>query len=104
MSIFSKMFNDDKGENMMNAGTRAEHFINALKTDLNLMPEQVSGIENALRKLYSDKKSIKQSGGGKELIRESKQDFKQEILAVLNAEQKQKFMANIQTYKQMLKR
>jgi hypothetical protein len=104
MSIFSKIFGDDKGESKMSAGTRADQFINALKTDLNLLPEQVSGVENALRKFYSEKKSIKQSGGGKELMRESKQGFKQEILAVLNTEQKQKFMANVQTYKQMLKR
>jgi hypothetical protein len=104
MSIFSKMFGDDKGDSKMNTGTRSEQFISALKTDLNLTPEQVSGVENALRNFYSEKKSIKQAGGGKDEMRGSKQDFKQDILTVLNPEQKQKFMANVQTYKQLLKR
>jgi len=102
MSIFSKLFGGNKGGSGGGAGN-AQAFIDKLQSELNLTPDQVTKIRSALQEFFQEKKSVKQSGGGKDEMRESKQDFKQDILNALNPEQQQKFMANIQTYKQMLK-
>lgn len=102
MSIFSKLFGGNKGGNGGGAG-RAQEFITTLTNDLNLSPDQVTKVEAAIREFFAEKKQMKQSGGGKEEMRGSKQDFKQDILQALNPEQQQKFMANIQNYKQLLR-
>jgi len=102
MSLFSKLFGGNKGGNGGGAG-RAQEFITTLTNDLNLSPDQVTKVEAAIREFMGEKKQNKQSGGGKEDMRESKQDFKQDILNVLNSEQQQKFMSNIQNYKHLLK-
>ena len=101
MSIFSKLFGGNKGGG---GGTgRAQELIGKLTNDLNLSADQVAKVEAAVREFFMEKKQAKQSGGGKENMRESKQDFKKDILTALNAEQQQKFLANIQTYKDILK-
>ena len=82
---------------------RAQEFITTLTNDLNLSADQVTKVEAAIREFMGEKKQNKQSGGGKDAMRESKQDFKQDILNVLDATQQQKFMANIQSYKHLLK-
>lgn len=102
MSLFSKLFGGNKGGNGGGAG-RAQEFITKLTNDLNLTSEQVTKVEAAIREFMGEKKQNKQSGGGKEAMRESKQDFKQDILNALNAEQQQKFMANIQNYKELMR-
>lgn len=104
MSLFSKLLGGNKGGSHSGGGAgRAQEFITKITADLNLSPDQVTKVEAAIREFFSEKKEIRQGGGGKEEMRESKQDFKQDILAALNPDQQQKFMANIQTYKQMLK-
>lgn len=102
MSIFSKLFGGNKGGSGGGAGN-AQAFISKLQSDLNLSADQVNQVQNAIQEFFQEKRSLKQSGGGKDEMRESKQDFKDDILKVLNPEQQQKFMANIQTYKQLLK-
>lgn len=102
MSLFSKLLGGNKGGNGGGAG-RAQEFITALTNDLHLSPDQVPQIEAAIREFFAEKKQNKQSGGGKDEMRESKQDFKQDILKALNPEQQQKFMANIQNYKHLLR-
>ncbi|MBK7567949.1 MAG: hypothetical protein KBF42_05980 [Chitinophagales bacterium] len=102
MSLFSKLFGGNKGETGRGAG-RAQEFITTLTNDLNLSADQVTKVEAAIREFMGEKKQNKQSGGGKDAMRESKQDFKQDILNVLDATQQQKFMANIQNYKHLLK-
>lgn len=102
MSLFSKLFGGNKGGNGGGAG-RAQEFITKLTNDLNLTSDQVTKVEAAIREFMGEKKQNKQSGGGKEGMRESKQDFKQDILNALNAEQQQKFMANIQNYKELMR-
>ncbi len=102
MSIFSKLFGGNKGS-AGGGASRAQEFISKLQSDLNLSPDQVTKVQAAIQEFFQEKKSVKQSGGGKEEMRESKQDFKQDILNVLNPDQQQKFMANLQAYKQLLK-
>ena len=102
MSILSKLFGGNKGGSGGGAGN-AQAFISKLQSDLNLSADQVNQVQNAIQEFFQEKRSLKQSGGGKDEMRESKQDFKDDILKVLNPEQQQKFMANIQTYKQLLK-
>ncbi len=102
MSLFSKLFGGNKGGNGGGAG-RAQEFITTLTNDLNLSTDQVTKVESAIREFMGEKKQNKQSGGGKDAMRESKQDFKQDILNVLDAAQQQKFMENIQNYKHLLK-
>ncbi len=60
-------------------------------------------VESIVRTFLTEKKRVKQSGGGKENMQLSKQKFKQDILNLLNSEQQNKFLANIQTYKDLLK-
>jgi Spy/CpxP family protein refolding chaperone len=103
LSIFSKLFGGAK-QSMGGAGGRADAFINTLKTELNITADQETKIKAALQEFFQEKRSIKQGGGGKDAMRESKQDFKQDIINALTPEQQQKFMANINMYKQLLKR
>ncbi len=102
MSLFSKFFGGNKSEGAGGGAGRAQAFIQKLTNDLNLTPDQVTKVEAAIREFFMEKKQHKQAGdkGG---MQESKQDFKDDILAALTPEQQQKFMNNIQTYKQMLK-
>lgn len=103
LSIFSKIFGGKK-QNMSGGGGRADEFINTLKAELNITPDQETQIKATLQEFMQSKRSIKQGGGGKEEMRETKQDFKQDIINVLTPEQQKKFMANINMYKQLLKR
>ncbi|MFN0276335.1 MAG: hypothetical protein ACKVPJ_11340 [Chitinophagales bacterium] len=103
LSIFSKLFGGKK-QTMGGSGGRADEFINTLKAELNISADQETKIKAALQEFFQEKRSIKQGGGGKESMRESKQDFKQDIINALTPEQQKKFMANINMYKQLLKR
>ncbi len=103
MSLFSKLFSGNKGQGGHGGGAgRAQAFIDKLTADLNLAPDQVTKVEAAIREFFTEKKEMKQ-GGNKDGLRESKQDFKDDILAALTPVQQQKFMDNIQTYKQLLR-
>ena len=73
MSLFSKLFGGNKGETGRGAG-RAQEFITTLTNDLNLSADQVTKVEAAIREFMGEKKQNKQSGGGKDAMRESKQD------------------------------
>ncbi len=97
LNLFSKF----TGNKITGSG-RAQEFIGKLKTDLNLSADQLTKVEAAMREFFMEKKEMKQAGN-KEGLRESKQDFKQDILAALNDDQKQKFMSNIEAYKKILK-
>lgn len=104
LSIFSKLFGGNKGGNREHTGAnKAEEFINTLKAELNINADQETKIKAALQEFFQEKRSIKQGGGNKEDMKESKQDFKQDIISILTPEQQQKFMANIQVYKQLLR-
>jgi t-SNARE complex subunit (syntaxin) len=103
MSLFSKFFGGNKGQGGNGGGAgRAQAFIDKITSDLNLEPEQVSKVEAAIREFFMEKKQMKQSGN-KDGMKESKQDFKDDILNALTPAQQQKFMDNIQTYKQLLR-
>ncbi len=99
MSLFSKFLGGNKSGG--GAG-KAQAFVSQLAKDLNLAPDQISKVEAALREFFAEKKQAKQSGD-KAGMQESKQDFKDDILKALTPEQQQKFMDNIQTYKQLLR-
>jgi len=101
MSLFSKLLGGNKSK--QSGGDRAQAFISKLTTDLGLNADQVTKVEAALREFFAEKKQAKQSGD-KSGLQESKQDFKDDILKALSPEQQQKFMDNIQVYKQLLKR
>ncbi len=104
MSLFSTFFGGNKGQGGSGGGAgKAQAFIEKITADLNLNPEQVTKVEAAIREFFMEKKQMKQ-GGDKDGLRESKQDFKDDILNALTPAQQQKFMDNIQTYKQLLKR
>lgn len=99
MSLFSKLLGGNKG----GGSNKAQVFITQLTNDLHLSPEQVSKVEAALREFFAEKRDMKQAGN-KEGMKESKQDFKDDILKALSPEQQQKFMDNIQQYKQLLRK
>lgn len=101
MSIFSKFLGGNKSGG--NTGNRAQLFIQQITSDLNLSADQVVKVEAAIREFFQEKKELKQTGN-KDGMKESKQDFKDDILAALTPEQQQKFMNNIQNYKQLLRK
>lgn len=100
MSLFSKLLGGNKGGG---GGNKAQAFITQLTQDLHLSSDQVTQVEAALREFFSEKREMKQSGN-KDGFKESKQDFKDDILKALSPDQQQKFMDNIQTYKQLLRK
>lgn len=99
MSLFSKLLGGNKG----GGANKAQAFVQQLTRDLNLSSDQVSKVEAALREFFAEKKQAKQSGD-KSGLQESKQDFKDDILKALSPDQQQKFMDNIQMYKQLLRK
>ncbi len=101
LNLFSKLFGGDK-KSPGEGAERARNLLNKLQSDLNLTDEQTGKIKKEMMEFFQDKKAMKQSGN-KDGLRDSRQEFMGDIRSILNAEQLQKFMANIDQYKSLMK-
>ena len=101
MGFFNKIFG---GKQQEGQGMAAQ-ILSQLTTDLNLSGEQLEKIKSAFQQFREKRKAAKESGASmKEQMPAVKQDLKQEILSLLTDEQKQKFMTNMDKYKEFFQK
>jgi hypothetical protein len=101
MGFFNKIFGGKKEEGQ----GMAAQLLSQLTTDLHLTGDQLNKIKAAFQQFREKRKGLKESGGNmKEQMPALKQLLKQEILSVLTDEQKQKFMANVDKYKEFFQK
>ncbi len=99
LNLFSKFLGGNKSGG---GADRAGAFLSAIQKDLGLDSDQSARVEQALRSFFADKKAAKQAGD-KSKIQAEKQVFRDEIMALLQPEQQQKFKENFQAYRELLK-
>lgn len=97
MGFFQKIFGGG-GQ----GGGRLMQVAQALKSDLNLNGDQVNQLKNAVMQFKEQRRSIKESGGDKSRIAQARDALKNQILGLLNDQQKQTFMANISKYDSLI--
>ncbi len=101
MGFINKIFGgkQEEGQGM------AAQLLSQLTTDLHLTGDQLNKIKAAFQQFREKRKGLKESGGNmKEQMPALKQLLKQEILSVLTDEQKQKFMTNVDKYKEFFQK
>lgn len=98
MGIFGKLF----GGGNKGGGDRIQNLMGTLKTDLNLTEDQAKKIQQSFMDFRQERKDLKSSGGDKSQLQGARQDLKQNILSVLNDQQKQTFIANAAKYDELM--
>lgn len=96
--MFSKLFGGKKG----GGAERADAFITALKSQLGINDTQAASIENVMREFFQSRKMHKQSGN-KEGMQQARQKMMENMQSVLTPDQMQKFNANIEQFKSIIK-
>jgi len=93
MGFFQKLLGgDNKG------GGKMANLLEALTADLNLGQNQVAKIKEAFHAFKQERKSIKDAGGDKAQIKQARVKMTQQLMSVLNDQQKQTFTANAAKY------
>ncbi|MEO6167224.1 MAG: hypothetical protein ABIO46_15290 [Chitinophagales bacterium] len=96
MGFLNKLFGGAKEEGQ----GMAAQMIGQLTSDLNLNTDQLEKMKGAFQQFREKRKAAKESGGDmKSKMQGIKQELKTQIQGVLSDEQKQKFMTNIDKYK-----
>lgn len=96
MGILNKLFGGAKEEGQ----GMAAQMLSQLTTDLNLSGEQLEKMKGAFQLFREKRKAAKAAGGDiKSQMHGIRQDLKVQIQGLLTEEQKIKFMANIESYK-----
>ena len=101
MGILNKIFGGggEQGQGM------AAQVLSQLITDLNLSPEQQNQIKSAFQSFREERKEAKSQGGDmKDQMKTHRQELKNKILGLLSEEQKQKFQANMDKYKEFFQK
>ena len=97
MGFFSKIFGGGAGQGQ----GMAAQVLTQLITDLNLSSDQQNQIKNAFQSFREERKEAKSQGGDmKEQMKAHRQELKNKILSLLTDEQKQKFQANMEKYRE----
>jgi len=92
MGFFQKLLGGNKG------GGKMAELLETLTTDLNLDQNQVTVFKNAFQSFKEQRKSIKEAGGERSQIQQARAQMMQQVINVLNAQQKQIFTANAAKY------
>ena len=95
------LFSKFTGKSSNNAD-KAGAFIAALKSQLGINDTQASSIESYMREFFQAKKMNKQSGN-KDDMHQLRNELMQKIQSVLTPEQMQKFTANFEQLKNIIK-
>ena len=96
MGLLNRIFG---GGNQQGQGMGAQ-LISQLTTDLNLTAAQLEKIKSAFQQFREQRKGAKAGGGDmKSRMHDIKQGLKTQIQDILTPEQKQKFMQNMEKYK-----
>jgi Spy/CpxP family protein refolding chaperone len=96
MGLLNRIFG---GGNQQGQGMGAQ-LISQLTTDLNLTAAQLEKIKSAFQQFREQRKGAKAAGEDmKSRMHDIKQGLKSQIQDILTPEQKQKFMQNMEKYK-----
>ena len=96
MGILNKLFGGGHEEGQ----GQAAQLLSQITSDLNLSADQLGKMKSAFQQFRMERKSAKEGGGDmKEQMHGIRQELKNQILGILNEEQKQKFMSMIEKYK-----
>ena len=101
MGILNKIFGGggEQGQGM------AAQVLSQLITDLNLSTDQQNQIKSAFQSFREERKEAKSQGGDmKDQMKTHRQELKNKILGLLSEEQKQKFQANMDKYKEFFQK
>ena len=101
MGLLNKLFGGggEEGQGM------AAQVLTQLIADLNLSSEQQNQIKYAFQSFREERKEAKSQGGDvKEQMKTHRQELKNKILGLLTEEQKQKFQANMEKYKEFFQK
>ncbi len=94
MGIFGNLF----GGGHEGGAAKFNSIVDTLKTDLNLNDDQAQKILQSFMSFRQERKNVKASGGDKSQLQGAKEELKNQILGVLNDQQKQTFIANAAKY------
>lgn len=96
MGLLSKLFGGSKEEGQ----GMAAQLMSQLTGDLKLSAEQLEKLKGAFQQFREKRKAAKEAGGDmKAKMKEIKQELKSGIQGMLTEEQRQKFTANLDKYK-----
>lgn len=96
MGFLNKLFGGAKEEGQ----GMAAQLIGQLTADLNLNADQLEKMKRVFQQFREKRKAAKESGGDmKSQMQGIKQELKAQLQGLLSDEQKQKFMANMEKYK-----
>lgn len=96
MGFLNKLFGGAKEEGQ----GMAAQLIGQLTADLKLNADQLEKMKGVFQQFREKRKAAKERGGDmKSQMQGIKQELKAQIQGLLSDEQKQKFMANIEKYK-----
>ena len=101
MGILNKIFGGggEQGQGL------AAQVLSQLITDLNLSTDQQNQIKSAFQSFREERKEAKSQGGDmKDQMKTHRQELKNKILGLLSEEQKQKFQANMDKYKEFFQK
>ncbi len=100
MGFLNKLFGGAKADKQ----GMAAQMLSQLTTDLNLTGEQLEKMKAAFQQFREQRKAAKTGGGDiKSQMQGIRQDLKAQVQDLLSAEQKQKFMANFESYKEFFR-
>ena len=97
MGFFGKLFGGGGQEGQ----GKAAQLLTQLNSDLDLSADQLNRMKQAFQEFRQERKAAKDGGGNiKDEMQGAKQQLKDQILNLLNDEQKKKFMASMEKYKE----
>ena len=79
-------------------GGKLGDLLETLIADLNLDQNQVAKMKEAFHAFKQQRKSIKDAGGDREQIKQARMQMTQQMMSVMNDQQKQTFAANAAKY------
>ena len=97
MGFFQKFFGGSGAQ-----GGKMAELLQSLTTDLNLDAGQASKVSQAFSAFKEQRKAIKSAGGDKGQIQAARQQMTNQLMALLNDQQKQVFSANAAKYEGLL--
>jgi Spy/CpxP family protein refolding chaperone len=80
---------------------RMQARLEAMTTDLSLTPEQANELTQIFKQSRQNIKELKQQNADRDQLRKGREQRKQNILTILNEEQKRKYNENEEKYRQM---
>src|SRR4249919_1420047 len=92
MGFFQKLLGSNKG------GGKMGHLLEALVADLKLDQNQVAKMKESFQTFKQQRKSIKDAGGDRAQIQQARAQMTQQMMGIMNDQQKQVFTANAAKY------